>query len=765
MDGLGVQNVLQARLDGEFPLSFAETPDGRLLMANGIDPVIIWDGTAGQATTAGLVAPITAPTLGGMTVGYITGKLVAWVRFLDAHGNVSNLSPVSNLVNFGTDGMISSISYTASGVVTVLSPAHGLTGSPQVVIDSVGGIPAINGSWTITVTSPDTFTINGLVNTLGIYTGGGIWTNGIKTVMYGSVPIPADQKVVRRQILRNLSGNAESLYVDIDTTDMVATAFTSTLTDADLLSNVAVPYTYGEDDLPFANRNSPPPSHKRVLVSHKGRIFAAGDTPYSTGHAEPQFNSLVVAGVGTNWKATFAGRLIYMNSADRPYQIASVNEANQTLILTEAYLGNLTPYTAYTISPDPAERRLIYFTEPGLPESWPEWNAIGIPEDDDDIVSLVPLGHYLYVIENRHIYRLTFHKDPEKTGYSFLSASRGSLSDRTQVLTDIGFMMLDEIGIHKFDGENATQISQPIQSVFQQDGTSDIAIDWDADQTLWHAAYDPGRDTVRWFVTMLGFDAPYHCLAYNYRTERWWIEQYPIAMTASANATIGRRRSLAGTSSRRIVCLSEGTFDGTDGSGSTSGTVTTATVLSLTDSTASFNDYEGVPIAIVSGTGKGQLRIVASNTKTAITVTQPWDAGLTPDATSEYQIGGISWNWRSGWFRYEESEQQANRDVELVFIPTTTPNLMDLQVYYDHSEAPQVWHRSITQDGIKTTKGEPEITIDMQRSIGWARQKLADHADPNAYAKKFLSVSLSGFQSGSPLRISQLWLNGCEDSA
>lgn len=765
MDGLGVQNVLQANLDGEFPISFAETPDGRLLMANGIDPVLIWDGTSGQATTAGLKAPDTSPTLGGMTVGYITGKLGAWVRFLDAHGNVSNLSPVSNIVLFGTDGLISSISYNAAGLVTVTAPAHGLSGTPQVIIDSVGGILAANGAWTITVISPDAFTINGLVNTQGIYTSGGIWTNGINTIMYGSVPTPTDAKVVRRQILRNLAGNAEALYVDIDTTDLTSTSFTSTTTDPDLLSNEAVPFTYGEDDLPFANRNSPPPSHKRVLASHKGRVFAAGDTPYSTGHAEPMFNSMLVQGVGTSWKATFSTRLIYMDSATKAYQIDSVDEVAQVITLTEPYLDNLTPFTMYTISPAPAERRLIYFTEPGFPESWPEWNAVGVPEDDDDIVSLVALGQYLYIIENRHIYRFTFHNDPEKDGYSFLSANRGSLSDRTQVLTDVGLFMLDEVGIHKFDGDSAVQISQPIQSVFQQDGTSDIAIDWDADPALWHAAYDPGRDTVRWFVTMLGFDAPFHCLAYNYRTERWWIEQYPIPMTASTNATLGRRRSFVGTTARRIVCLSEGSYDGSDGTGTTTGTVTAATITTLTDSTASFSDLEGVPIVIIAGTGKGQQRIVASNTGTEITVVQPWDANETPDTTSVYQIGGIAWAWRSGWFRYQESEEQTNRDVELVFIPATTPNSMDLQVYYDHGTEPELWHRTITQDGITTTKGRPEITVDLERSIGWARQKLAEHADPNAYARKFLSVELSGVQSGCPLRLSQLWLNGCEDSA
>jgi hypothetical protein len=761
-DGLGVQNVLQGNLDGGFPLSFAETPDGRLLMANGIDPVLIWDGTSGLARPAGLNPPATAPTLGGMTIGSITGKLVAWVRFVDGYGNVSNLSPMSNIVNFGTDGFVQNATYSASGAVTVTAPNHGLTGATQVIISGCLGMPQINGTWAISVVDSNTFTISNLVNKAGVYTGGGVWTQGMQTVVYGSVPTPADPQVVRRQILRNVAGNAECLYVDIDTTDLASTSFTSTSTDADLLSNVAVPLTYGDDDLPFANRNGLPPSHKQAIAAHKGRIFLAGDTDYSVGHAEPTFNSTQVKGVGTKWKANFAYRLIYLDSATQPYQIASVDPVGQVITLTTPYLDSIVPFTPYTISPDPAERRLMYFTEPGLPESWPEWNAVGIPEDEDNIVALVPLGQYLYVVENRHIYRFTFQDDPDKDGYSFLSSNRGSLSNRTWIQADVGLFMMDEIGVHLFNGDSAQHISQPIQSVFQQDGTSDIAIDWDADQTLWHAAYDPGRDTIRWFVTMSGYTPLIHAIAYNYRTQRWWIEQYPIPMSASTNATLGRRRSLAGTSARRVICLSEGSYDGSDGTGTTTGSVTASTSTTITDSSAAFEDLESVPIAIIAGTGKGQQRIVAENTATAITVVQPWD--VLPDTTSVYQVGGIGWYWRSGWFRYQESEEQANRDVELVYIPSTTPNSMDMQIYYDHSVTPEVWQRTIQQDGVTLTAGSPDVTVDLAYSKGWAKQRFQGHADPYADAYKFISVQLSGFQSGSPLRLSQLWLNGCEES-
>lgn len=760
--GLGVQNVLRSGVSPDHPFSFAETPGGLLLLANGIDPMLRWDGLAGTAETAGVTPPATAPELGGVNAGRITGTLVAFVRFVDDAGNVSDLSPASNRMDAGKDGLIDDINYSkATGLVTVRSLSHGLATGDVILIDDVQGLTLANGTWAITVVDEDTFTLNNLAITGGFYESGGYWTLGIATVVYGAVPIPSDPKVARRQILRNLSGSLDCLYVDIDTTDLTSTAFTSSALDSDLASNEAVPLTYGDADLPFANRHGLPPSHKSVVCSHKGRIFAACDASYSAGHAEVAFNSKIVQGVGTQWRSTFAGRQIYLGGATAAYEIESVNEATQQATLTAPYLDRPFPYQLYVIRPSAGGRRLIHYSEPGLPESWPAYNAIAIPEVNDDIVGLVSLGQYLYLLERRHIHRFTFELHPGD-GAVFLLSQRGSLNNRTYAITENTIYLLDEIGIHKFDGVNSEPVSQPIQNLFQPDGTSDLQVDWTADQTLWHAAHDPIRDTIRWFVTMTGFDAPYHAIGYNYRTDRWWIEQYPTPMTASTNATIGCRRSLAGTEARRVVCLSEGTYDGVTGVGTLRGSATMADNTSLTDSGASFDAIEGAPITIVDGTGAGQTRIIASNTETQITVVQPWDT--IPDATSVYQIGGIPWRWKSGWFHYHENEEESNRNIELVYWPITIPGLMYLQIYTDHATEPLTWSRSIDQDGVETIDGMPQIKVDLDRTTGYARQQISGHADPRAYSDQFVSVELSGVQAGQPVRVSQVILNGVEES-
>lgn len=758
--GLGMQAVLRINTSPDHPFSFAETPGGLLLLANGIDPMLKWDGLSAAASTAGVKPPAVAVELGGTGLGYIAGKLVAYSRFIDADGNPSDLSPVSNLVDCGRDGFIQDINYVSSvGQPIVRSRGHGLATGDVLAIDGVLGIPTVNGQWTVTVIDEDNFGIVGLVVTSGFYVGGGVWTMGIKTILYGAVPVPVEAKVARRQILRNLSGIADTLYVDIDTEDLVTTAFASQATDAILATGIAVPLTFGDDDLPFANRNGVPPSHKSVIASHKGRIYATADASYSVGHVEPVFNSTQVQGVQTVWRSTLVGRVMYISGATTFYEIVGVDEGNQVITLGSPYRDKPVPYALYVIRPDSAERRLVYYSEPGLAESWPAYNALAIPETNDDIIGLLSLGQYLYILERRNIHRLTFQGDPQD-GYTFLSATRGSLNDRTYAVADGATYFLDEIGIHKFDGQQSHPISLPIQNLFQSDGSSDYRVDWVADQSFWHAAHDPIRDTIRWFVNMVGYSDLWFAISYNYRTDRWWLEQYPNSISASTNATFGGRRSLAGTDARRVLCLGEGAYDGVDGTGTLYGTATASDSDSLTDSTASFGAVESAPITIVDGTGVGQTRVIAAVTATSVTIVEPWDT--VPDTTSVYQIGGIPWRWRSGWFRFINAEEDTARDAEIVFAPTTLPSWLSMYLYFDQSVTPRAWSRSINQDGVRTTEGDPRITVNLNTEVGWARQRISGHSGTYSYGDTFVSVEMRGCQSGEPVRVSQVVLNDIE---
>jgi hypothetical protein len=77
------------------PDTHAQTGDGLLLIANGIDAMLRWDGFTGTAEPAGLIAPTTGVTAGGSGVGSLTGTYIAYVSYIRADGFESALSPVS----------------------------------------------------------------------------------------------------------------------------------------------------------------------------------------------------------------------------------------------------------------------------------------------------------------------------------------------------------------------------------------------------------------------------------------------------------------------------------------------------------------------------------------------------------------------------------------------------------------------------------------------------------------------------------------------
>jgi hypothetical protein len=108
-------NAMATGLFTGSPMYFAQTPDGQVFMANGIDAMLKWDGFAPQLTTVGVAAPTDAMTLRVSGIGTITGDYVAYERFLDAQGNPSNLSPVSNTITASSNAKVT---YTGVPVPT-----------------------------------------------------------------------------------------------------------------------------------------------------------------------------------------------------------------------------------------------------------------------------------------------------------------------------------------------------------------------------------------------------------------------------------------------------------------------------------------------------------------------------------------------------------------------------------------------------------------------------------------------------------------------
>jgi hypothetical protein len=762
----GPRALLWDGVSSEFPLHFAESPDGTVLMANGVGPMIAWDGLSSSAWPAGLAAPaspvvMTTEAYGQMSLCSgppIVGRYAAFQRFLDDRGNPSNLSPPGTLIVAGRDGWIARAESSASGLVTIHAPQHGLSSGDHVYLSGVSGLP-IDGCRTVGTATEGTFTLADTVATSGVHLGGGTWSTGASKLVYRAAA-PTDPKVVRRQILRNLDGDFHAFWVDVDTTDLTSETFESSLTDFEI--SFAEPVPLSDDrGFPHASRHAVPPSHKLALCAHQGRIFAAGEVAVTSGHAEVSLWSPVVRGVGTSWTPSLAGRMFCHVAAGQQFEIASVESPTQ-LTLNRPYDGPSSVFALYSIQPPASERRLVYYSEPNRPESWPTWNAFAVPETNDEIVGLVAIRSSLFIVEKRTTHRLTFKDDPARDGMVFPRSGRGCVNHRCIVIADGMAYMLDESGVHAFDGEESSHLSDPVQSMFQSDPSSELRIDWSADRSLWHAVLDQTRGIIRWFVSLSGRTGLADAICFSYRANRWWVESYAEPITSSCAGTVGYRRALAGTTSRRVVVLGEGTLDAVpDGAGVTSGVVlaqSDGTHIELSGGGLPV-DLSGVPVCVVSGRASGQTSVICDSTDSTFDVVTPFDPP--PETGDEIQVGGIPFQWRSGWFRYAPDESENPRDVELVFQPTDTPQSIETMIYIDHSTIPVPWGLSRYDTDTAVVGDTPKLIARMDSKRGHITHRITGHSDPYASGDRYVSVELAGVQGVSPVRVFQITLSGC----
>jgi len=733
----------------------------------------------------------------------IVGAYYAYVRYIDDQNRPSALSPISAVLPLAADDYAYGFKYTSVPVspdaaVVRRQILRNAAESPDVFYVDIDTTDLVATTFTsdkldaelITGTpinpAVDTPTVGlvgdysayvRFVNERGSYSDLSPLSNVLSLaesdyvygVTYSAVPVPTEDNVVKRQILRNTSGQASTYYVDIETTDLVTTTFSSAKTDSELSAQTAVPL-FASDGGILANTRGVPPSYKTVMAHHSGRMFLAVDRVVSSelkgGGVTVTNGSTAVTGVNTAWTSYMAGRFFWVKGATRSYEIASVDATAQTLVLTEAYADSTNAFGVYAIRPAPAERRLVYYTQPGEPESWPSFNALELQEDGDELTGLMQKDSFIYFIEAKHIYRFTFQNDPAVDGYVYLGVNRGCVNNRCWVLVDGMAYMLDYSGVHAFDGsEEAKSVSDPIQTLFYESEGS-ARIHWPASE-LFHAANYPDERIIRWFVAMAGEYAPRHALCYAYDSNSWWIEEYDRPVGSSATGTFRyRRRVFAGSDAGLCLLTNEGRLDGIDPSGGTTrGRVTSASLYRLTDDTASWPDgLAGRSVTIASGKGVGQRRRIVSQSGTTIQVRDPW--AVLPDETSVYQLGGIGWEWKSGWMRFVEDEEDVPRKIEVLYQPTragSVPATMRLRTYKDFEEEAVVWDKTTKAaagEGFSASKGSPDLVADMSQKRGFVQQRMGGHKELNMVGSRYIGFGLAGVASEDEQAIYHVAIDG-----
>ena len=140
-----------------------------------------------------------------------------------------------------------------------------------------------------------------------------------------------------------------------------------------------------------------------------------------------------------------------------------------------------------------------------------------------------------------------------------------------------------------------------------------------------------------------------------------------------------------------------------------------------------------------------------------------WD--VIPDQTSVYQIGGVPYEWLSGWLDMEVNEHDTVLDFVLVHQHLDRAADMAVQFYYDHSVNPEDWAIDQAKDGVTTVAGQSEVRFDLTaREVlpGWRVFRVAEHGERYSYSMRFVQLRMTGVANAEAVRLYQVSLRGLE---
>ncbi len=586
------------------------------------------------------------------------------------------------------------------------------------------------------------------------------------TISYSNIPVSSDARVAGRQIFRSTAGQSLVLYLDKQIDDNSTTSTTSTNSDTTLQAATALAIN-APDGSVFARRFGVPPAHMRLPVYHNNRSFWLVSAKYTEGHCEVTNGSATVQIRAGQVTADMDARKFKVDDYATEYTIDSVNTGSNTLTLTENYGGTTNKFANYSVHAARIEGRRVRWSYPGEPESCYTNDAVDLEAEQsagEDLTGAISFNSFLYLFTPSACYRWSF-ADVPVNGNIYHTEDRGMLNPRTYCRFENQVAVMDRTGIYVFNGGNANPISN-------------VITDWIAENVVWdnsewfHASAYPAEETVKFFVCLDGSRYPKHSICFNYRTVRWWWEEYPWEIGASATVPVASRRELlvGGENERILIHDRYADIPTHDREVAARHAVTSASYDSVvvTVDWATESDLIGAPLAIVSGKGKGQWRtIVGASTSTGrIKVDQPFlDV---PDTTSEVAIGGVHWLLSTKVF--EASPEADSPHVGVFVTPTDHDASFDLKFSYNHRTTFVNSDRGDTSHpGILRTKDRPDVECQIGRDqddgefTGYYSVPLDTGFDGRAHATaRYQQFTLEGFQSRDPVLVHGIDVAGVE---
>lgn len=699
--------VIKSGLNTDSPVSMARTCRGDILITNGADRALRWDGRTLSAENAGIEAPASSLSVMATGTGSLWGDYTVYVQFVDDEGIVSNFSP-SRTISISSEHPVASLSYS-------------------------------------------------------------------------NIPVSSDTRVTKRRIWRNTHGQEITWYLDVEIDDNTTIIASSTKTDDQLLASTAEPFLT-EDGWPNANRHTIPPSFMRVVASFQDRTWWCAPSEYRTGSVW-RVGSTTVEGTDTNWTSSMVGRKLRV-SGHTVGIVAEVNSPTSIELADPISTGFGGSNISYAIEPEAELRNSIIFSEATEPESCGGTtdegdfiNQIVLQDDGDAITGLMVHGSYLYVLKRSHVYHLATAGDPRREGVQAgLVAERGCINQRCWARVEGNAFLMDRAGIYAFNGSSTESVSGPIQDYFRG------RIYWPREKWF-HAVHLPDLEAVAWFVCLDSSQYPNKALVYFYRTGTWSIDSYPYALGASCLCPIGGEyRAIAGAENEPML-LNEGVLDGPAPfahrrlerladwpDGTISGTVESASLFTVTDSTASFvfsswfdtSGIVGAPLIVTDSYGNTQTRRISSISATSHTIRVIEPFHTIPSPGDSYTIGGIPFEGKWGSFRYLDKAEDNQRAIQLDYETLSEPTTLNARIYHNHSESPDefVVDQEDIANAIVTRVGSANAQLSLTHPYGHAHLNIPGRFESTGPANRWVEVELKGTAGRQKVKLYSMSVDG-----
>ena len=745
------------------PVCFAQDRRGVLYGVNGIQSGFRWDGLTAALESLGMDPPGTVPTVTAVGSGgaLSAGDYSCAYRWLDddtefdefgtaeGGGYPTSFSPLDSTTavandSFNWTGLVAPTNSRVTKVELWRTTAdqsrvyyrlefEGPSAAVQTYIKTSGTFSAVAAGPGLILTVPSG---HGLVVNARITIPSGAYAGTYTVSAVGNTTVTTATGAFGS----TASGTWTTVgYYDDDDSDDTVAGY----------QNMSYFSNDGSKDI--ANRFVPPPSDMPYIAFLQDRMFMAGTVEYTEGTVATTSGSTTITGTSTLFSAGMIGSSIYIGN--NSYKITAWS--NTTSITVQTAPSSTVSGLSYKIIPPLLNYNRIMFSEADEPESMPVYNDLMLQqnqEDNDKITGLAPNNSELIVGQQRHLYAISYHRQPDVDANPSLIANRGMLNNRCWARYDNSLFILDSFGVHVARGGEA---ADAIGDLWREEQFSST-------NKYFFAVANRARQCIRFHVNFSETGYPKRWLEVRPNSKSWTTGTYTTGLGAG---TLFNSRIYYGSINRRLLVETPATYlDHVNARLSGSPTSSTTTV--VTNSGASFTDsILDSPVAIVSGTGKGQVRYVTARSGTTFTVDTAYTT--TPDTTSVYSFGAIPWALRTGVLENGgrgDNERNATEDaLAICFEPTSdSTGSFDVRRYLDHSSSLAV-NNYFTQnlgDYITAARGESDVVIGMYRTTtsgdeqsGYKRWRFGGRRDRQMESNRYVTFDMRGFCHGYPITI------------